>query len=202
MKKVILSTLAAAALVTTASAEMKFGVGVDVMTNISNPAASMTGGQSFGANIGSVPVIRVAIDGLVDGLRVEPRIAYTKSENPNGSQSDSTGYKGNIDATMTAYGIGAYYDLTKVISIGASYDMYTMTTTAVKSTTDASAGAETKNTGSSLGIVLKAEANIAENFTIASELGFASTTTTPGQTGAKVMSDLHPISSVTLRYFF
>jgi hypothetical protein len=179
MKKVILSTIAAAALTTSAMAEMKIGVGVDVMTNITSPTATA---GTFSAAIGSTPVVRIAIDGLVPGLRVEPRFAFTSHT----SENDTTG---GSDKTLLAMGVSAYYDLSKVVSVGVVVDSYTTATN----------GTDTA-TGLTLGAVVKAEAEIAANFTVASELGYASTSTTP--TGAKAESDLQPITSVTFRYFF
>ena len=190
MKKVILSTIAAAALTTSAMAETKFGLGVDVMTNISNPAASTTGGTSFAANLGSTPVIRISIDGLAKGVRIEPRLAYADSKAP-----DSTGTTATA-ATLTVMGLGGYYDLSKTVSIGAYYDMYTLDYTLTTGTGQA--------VGTSMGVVAKAEAEIAKNFTIASELGLAQTasTNTYAGTAASELSDMHPVASVTLRMFF
>ena len=180
MKKVILSTIAAAALTTSAMAETKVGLGVDVMTNITNPIA-VSG--TLSASIGSTPVIRVSIDGLADGVRIEPRFAYISADNATTGTS--------VVKTMTVMGIGGYYDLSKTVSVGAYYDTYALTT-----------GGATAANGTSMAVVLKAEAEIAKNFSIASELGYAMTATTEISGTAGDTNDMHPVASVTMRMFF
>ena len=179
MKKVILSSIVAAAIATSASAGMKVGMGVDMLTTISNPVATA---GTFGASIGSTPVVRIPVD-LDGGIRVEPRIAYATATN------DFTG--ADVATTLTVMGIGGYYNLSETLSVGGMYDMYTVTSD--------SAAAEA--TGTSMGVVLKAEVAVGKNFTVASELGFASTTTTMTANDA-AETTLAPVTSVTFRYFF
>ncbi len=197
MKKLLVSTIAAAAIATTASADMKIGVGIDLMTNIANPTAATVdeGLADFASAIGSTPMIRVDIDGLVDGLRVEPRLAYISASNPN---NKGAGTKMDT-AALTGFGIAAYYDLSKVISVGASYDILSVTFSDSGTT-----GADGSAKGSLMGVMLKGEVELGKGFTVASELGFvsSSTTTTSGTTTYKAITGLAPHTSVTLRYFF
>ena len=194
MKKVILSTIAAAALTTSAMAEIKVGVGIDAMLGYTNPTAAgvanAAGQTGFATVLGSTPVIRIDIDGVVPGLRIEPRFAYINATNDN-----NTGVANTADeATLLVMGLGGYYDISKLLSVGAYYDMYTMTA--------GNSGTTSDTTASSMAVLLKAETEIAAGFTIASEIGYASTTTTPAGAGAKDITDLHPVTSITLRYFF
>lgn len=177
MKKLIVSTIAAAAIATTASADMKIGVGVDLMTSVANPVTAST----TKSTIGSTPAIRIDVDGVVPGLRLEPTIAYISATNDAAGASTET---------YTAFGLNAYYDIAGPVSVGVLSNFGTSSSTAAGST-------DTKMT--KLGVVLKGEVELGKGFTVASELGLASNTT---DTGAVKFSEIAPTTSLTLRYFF
>ena len=178
MKKLVLSTIAAALVATTASADIKVGVGVDVMTSYA-PLAIGSGDQ-----VGSSPVVRIAVDGLVKGLRAELR--YGTMSWTNGTDTATT------TSSMTIMGLGAYYDIAGPIAVGGFVDSASSVTSDVADT----------ETTLSMGIVLKAEAEIAKNFTIASEVGFVSNNTSDSAATTVVSKSLLPTTSVTFRYFF
>ena len=152
MKKIILSTIVAAAVASTANAGMKLGLGNDVIN-----------GQNM---------LRISIDGLAEGVRVEPRVAFA-SMTPEGGDAVS----------MSAYGVGAYYNLSKTVSVGGMFDSYDMTEMG---------GAE----GTDMAVVVKAEADLGENFSIAYEVGLQSNSVTDTSVTTQ------PYSAVTMRAWF
>ena len=178
MKKLVLSTVAAAMLATSASA-VTVGLGTDVI-----------GGQS---------VLRVSVDGLAKGLRIEPRFAYASFTNSNAAALSNT--------SMTM-GIGAYYDVAGPVAVGFFFD-----TTSAKvdgKISDAATGAfgnmYTAAANTSMGLGLKVEKELTKNFSISYELGYASTKYTnysvAGTADADTNTDLAPYSGVTMRLFF
>ena len=175
MKKLVLSTVAAAMLATSASA-VSIGVGTDVL--------------------GGAQVLRIAVDGLATGLRVEPRIMFA-----SGSNSATT----TADYSVSTFGIGAYYDITKAVSVGLSFDMQGVSTmNDVKDSTNLPAGYNV-DAATNIGIMLKAEQELVKNFTMAFEVGYMSSTTTAWDAGveaASTNSSLQPYSAVTMRLFF
>ena len=100
MKKVIFSLLMAisimlpamAAKKTEPKAELKYGVGTDIL-------------------IGQTDVMRVSIDGLAKNVRVDARFGY----------SSTTTTAGTTTRGMS-FGAGAYYALSKYMSAGGFYD--------------------------------------------------------------------------------
>ena len=183
MKKLVLSTVAAAMVATSASA-VTVGVGVDLMTSVANPLTA----ASTGTTMGSTPAVRVAIDGVVPGLRLEPTFAYMNATN------DATGA---TTETYTSFGFNAYYDIAGAISAGLVTNFGTISS-------DATGNVDTSV--STIGVVLKGEVELGKGLTVASELGFASTSTVAGSAyggdGTVTFSQLAPVTSVTLRYFF
>ena len=176
MKKLVLSTVAAAMVATSASA-VTVGVGVDLMTSVANP---LTVGTTD-STIGSTPAVRIAIDGVVPGLRLEPTIAYITATNDAAGASTET---------YTAFGFNAYYDISGPISAGLVTNFGTVSS-------DAAGAVDTSI--SKIGVVLKGEVELGKGLTVASELGFASSSV---DTGTVVFTELAPTTSLTLRYFF
>ena len=183
MKKLVLSTVAAAMMATSASA-VTVGVGVDLMTSVANPLTA----ASTGTTIGSTPAVRIAIDGVVKGLRLEPTLAYMNAT------TDAAG--ANTDS-YTSFGFNAYYDIGGAMSAGLVSNFGTISS-------DAVGNVDTSIT--TIGLVLKGEVELGKGLTVASELGFASTSTKMGSAyggdGTVTASQLAPVTSVTLRYFF
>ena len=173
MKKLVLSTVAAAMLATSASA-VTVGLGTDVL-----------GGQS---------VLRIAVDGLAKGLRVEPRFAYA---------SYSTAAATPVVETSMTLGIGAYYDVVGPVAVGVFYDMTTVNVDGVNE--DAGFAPFGNGKQSTFGFGLKAEKELTKNLSLAYELGYSfnSTTSVTAGTAATVSdSTVSPYSSVTMRLFF
>lgn len=169
MKKIVLSSILAMGLLsTTATAETKVGLGFDV-----------AGGNQ---------ILRVSVDGLATGLRVEPRFMIA---------TDSSAAATPVKGAISAYGIGAYYDLAAGLSVGGFFDMqgaYTMDDVEVSSDI------------TRLGLALKAEAAIGKSLSIAFEAGIQNITSTaytvPGTADAESSSDLDTYSAITMRLFF
>ena len=178
MKKLVLSTVATALLATSAMAEIKVGVGIDVITDNSALAGA-------GTTVGHTPAIRVAVDGLVPKLRAELRYA-TMSWTNGATEALAT------TTSVTSIGLGAYYGVTDLIAVGAFFD----------SASGVTADVDNTDSTTTVGLVLKAETEIAKNFTIASELGFAFNNTSDTATPDVVNKSMTPTTSVTFRYFF
>ena len=174
MKKLVLSTVAAAMLATSASA-VSIGVGTDV--------------------IGGAQVLRIAVDGLATGLRVEPRLMFASASNSASSAADYS---------VSTFGIGAYYDVTKAVSVGLSFDIQGVSTiNGVKDSTNL--GAANVDAATNIGLMLKAEQELVKNFTMAFEVGYMSSTTTTWNNDVEATStnsSLQPYSAVTMRLFF
>lgn len=181
MKKIIAATTVALALATTASAELKVGLGY-------NLAEAFNGGTTN---------VRVPLDfaDIGNGLRIEPELGY-------GSQTRTRSSK-DLTNSQFLIAVGGYYNLwtsEKLSfyaggrlgitngtdeSIDISYDVFGNPTTSVKSNDYSSTGLQG---------LFGAEYGITEDFTIAAQAGLElnfgdrSSTATVGQ--------------VILRYFF
>ncbi len=202
MKKIIASTVLVAGMLTTsAMADVKVGLGVDVMNTYTNPVGSLNGG-SFGGIIGSTPVIRVPVD--MGAYRIEPRIAYI-------SASSDYVAGGTQDDSLMAFGVGAYYKLANSensnIYVGGQADYFMV---GKETTPVVGASVTTDINALAFAAVVGAEFFMTPNFSLASELGlqYTSTTVVDGTfttTGAKadvVGTDIAPVTSVTFRYYF
>ena len=170
MKKVILSTIAAAALTTSAMAELKIGVGADLAMGQVSAINTTTGAAT--ANNNGRSMIRISLDGLADGVRIEPRLATASYTTTAGTNS------------IMNFGIGAYYDLTKTVAAGFIYDMYDNTDLG-------------SSEGTNMTFVVKAEAEIGKNFSISYELGLNMNDDTTSSS-----SNMTPYSALTARMFF
>ena len=174
MKKLVLSTIAAALVATSASA-VSVGVGSDIV-----------GGQQ---------VLRIAVDGLTKGLRVEPRVGY---------MSNSTAAVTPVDSAVLTLGIGAYYDVMAGVAVGAFFDTTSMKEDGVQ-TNLALYGGGVPAGSTTWGLVVKTEKEIIKNLSIAYEIGVAggsSTNYTAGTAATTTQSTLDVTSAVTMRLFF
>ena len=199
MKKLIMSSVVAATVLSgVSSADMKVGLGVDVLTNIDNPIASFTSTPIAG-KIGSTPVVRVPI--VFDALRVEPRLAYASTSNDQGGGTSK-------DGSLVAGGLGAYYTFADWgdagMYAGANVDYYGVNGPDGKGGTTSYISALVM--AASIGVEYFM---VKDHFSVASELGFSYTSTTyPSGTGANPGtkdvkgSDINPVTSLTMRYYF
>jgi len=196
MKKILASTILAAGVLTTAAqAEVKVGLGVDVFNTYSNPAA--TSGPGLGDTLGSTPVVRVPV--TFGAWRVEPRIAYISGSTNNDN------IKTTDTASFLALGIGGYYKLANEknynMFVGGHIDSYGLTLNS-----GVSGAKDTEVSGLQVGAVVGVEYFMVENvFSLSSELGYAYTSTSvdPGSPAKTIDStQIHPITSVTFRYYF
>ena len=155
-------------LTTAATAETKVGLGYDV-----------AGGNQM---------LRVSIDGLATGVRVEPRLMYMST-----TDADAAGTAGSF----LAFGIGAYYDIAAGLSVGGFIDRENAFVW-----NDLKVGDDVTR----LALALKAEKNIGKSLSIAFEAGIRSVTTTsytvPDTADAESQSDLDTYSAITMRLFF
>ena len=175
MKKLVLSTVAAAMMATSASA-VTVGLGSDII-----------GGPYTNAGTG-MPVLRVTVDGLVKGLRIEPRFNI---------QTTNDGAATATKTSNMTFGIGAYYDVVGPVAVGIAYD-----SVGYKSTTVGTAAAVQSGTSrGNLTVSVKAEKEITKNLSLAYELGLISTTSTVFNATTSD-SQLNPYSAVTMRVFF
>ena len=184
MKKLVLSTVAVAMLATSASA-VKIGVGTDILGGPND-----TGANNAGQPI-SKPTLRVSIDGLVDGLRIEPRLSFATTN--DGATTALT------SSTLT-FGIGAYYDVMSNVAVGLAFDTSSATTFS-NGTVSAATGANYSN----LIVSVKTEKELTKNLSIAYEIGLQmprETLVANDVVATTTDSAMYPYSAVTMRLFF
>ena len=179
MKKLVLSTVAVAMLATSASA-VKIGVGSDII------------GGSVDTTGASVPTLRVSIDGLAKGLRIEPLLNFW---------STNDGAATATKMSALTWGITAYYDVVNDIALGVSYQ----SAAAMSTTVGTAAAVVTGNRDGNLGVCLKAEKELAKNLSLAYEMGLqfpSRTAVVAGVDAATTSSATYAYSAVTMRLFF
>ena len=181
MKKIIAATTVALALATTASAELKVGVGF-------NLSEALNGGTTS---------IRVPLDfaDIGNGLRIEPELGFKSS-------TDSSGKKDVTDSSFVL-AVGGYYNLWTVeklnfyaggrLAIENSKNEYVTSSPSFGGGTSYSVESNKYNTTAIQGL-FGAEYGITEDFTVAAQAGlqFNVGDTTGAQT----------VGHVVLRYFF
>ena len=181
MKKLVISTIAAAMLTTAATAEVKVGLGVDVL-----------GSGTLETTQAEMPTLRVSIDGLMKGLRIEPRFNLWSTNN---------GAATATKVSALTWGIGAYYDVVNDVALGLTY----VSKAANSTTVGTAAAVVTGNRDTNLAVSLKAEKELAKNFAISYEVGYqfpTNTAVTAGVDAATSDTAMYPYSSVTMRLFF
>ena len=177
MKKIIAATTVALALATTASAELKVGVGMNLSDALNNGSTS----------------VRVPLDfaSIGNGLRIEPELGY----------SSTTDSFGGTDLTDSAFiiGVGGYYNLWSVdkinfyaggrLAISNGSSEYTITD---------NRGRESKATSdyssTSLQGLFGAEYGITNDLTVAAQAGL--------QFAGGDNSSVQTVGHVIVRYFF
>lgn len=174
MKKIVLSSVLAMGLLSTAAtAEIKVGLGYDL--------------DLAGAG---TTTLRIPVDGLVAGLRVEPIFSMVTN--------NSAAATPVVTKDMTI-GVAAYYDIMTGISAGLSW-----TSVAAQTVDDVISAANSST--SSIALLVKGEEMIGKNLSIAFELGYATNTnqlyTVADTKDTYTSGSLAPVAAVTARLFF
>ena len=142
MKKIITTALLAIIIATpsmaaekASSAEKRYGVGADIISGNT--------------------MVRISMDGIVDNLRIDGRVGFSRTTTAAGLSTSGLGF-----------GVGAYYGLSKYISAGGHFD-----------TTDANFGNQTR-----IAAVLKVEDEILKDVAIGIEFGYENVSISAGTT--------------------
>lgn len=173
MKKLIAASAMALALVTTASAEMKVGVGLNIADVLNG-----NGGAT----------IRVPLDGLVKDVRIEPELGFGSGTDKGGSI--------DLESSYFTLACGGYYTLWNIDKVNIYTGGRFAINTKSSETPNGLGGTNSQSgTGFSLQGLFGAEYFLVEQFSVAAQAGIE-------MNNDKFNSGFGTVGHVVLRYFF